>query len=318
MKPGRTAEGGSALRIYCQEDDLMDFDELPSSSRCQSGAGHPTQKRRFRPGDGFTLIELLVVIAVIAILAAFLLPALNSAREAARMAYCRNNLQQIHAGLEMYRNEAENYVDHDDPDYSVTPHPLHPWCEWIMGSAHKEGRKWFLSGGFKCSAYIEDAKVFLCPTDEPHPAQVNLDRANAWAFIPFEYSYGLAMEAGTWKPSPDSPEDGPGMYEAEDATKQVLSSDGLWSWMNNFSHEYVYGKTWSTPDWFSSTVSFRHRNGTTGLFVTWGGNVIAKTYMQLEDNKEGSISTQDLYFQYPGESPLYHFYSHGDTGAHRH
>lgn len=63
----------------------------------------------YRKSKAFTLVELLTVIAIIGSLVAILLPAVQSAREAARRTQCQSHLRQTAMGVELFHDAMQCY-----------------------------------------------------------------------------------------------------------------------------------------------------------------------------------------------------------------
>lgn len=69
---------------------------------------------------GMSLVELLVAVAILAILAALLLPAIQSAREASRANTCRNNLKQIGLAILHYESTYKHFPKGAEGRYDPT------------------------------------------------------------------------------------------------------------------------------------------------------------------------------------------------------
>ncbi len=148
-----------------------------------------------RKRTGFTLIELLVVIAIIAVLVALLLPAVQSAREAARRIQCKNNLKQI--GLAMHNYHEANsmlpmsfVVDYNTPGGEWSPHArILPYVDQANLYMQID-----LSTPYVAGSLVGTTRVgmFLCPSEPLDEARVGSSG------LPEHYPINYGFNSGGW------------------------------------------------------------------------------------------------------------------------
>jgi len=127
---------------------------------------------------GFTLVELLIVIAIIGILISMLLPAVNSAREAARRMSCNNNLRQTALAIHAYHEaHSELPVGAYGCCWGTWQAAILPYVEQLNLAEmyHEEGKydnpdtSYRYSGAKNTPVTKQQLSVFTCPSDGPHP-----------------------------------------------------------------------------------------------------------------------------------------------------
>jgi prepilin-type N-terminal cleavage/methylation domain-containing protein len=171
--------------------------------------------RRFKEelGRGFTLIELLVVIAIIALLAALLLPALNRAKERAKIAQCLSNLRQMGLGIKMYADDHAATLPYRDSIQSGKPGPFENYALGLGGDDPAPAHAFMARATNRpLYQYLLRSAVCRCPADQGQDEGF-LDSFNdngLWKPSNFEalgcsYRFNAALWGNGTREAPDDP-----------------------------------------------------------------------------------------------------------------
>ena len=136
----------------------------------------------------FTLIELLVTISIIGILVALLLPAIQSAREAARRMSCSNNLKQL--GLAMHNYESAHRILPPSRIANTNPVFQQSWMMMILPeieqspnfAIYNKNVNWFDQQNVPATS--QQISVFRCPSA---PTQRDLPAINWYNALGVNY-----------------------------------------------------------------------------------------------------------------------------------
>ncbi len=173
--------------------------------------------------SGFTLIELLVVIAIIAVLIALLLPAVQSAREAARRIQCVNNLKQIGLALHNYQ-ESRTSLPGADMVFNITEisalSNILPYLEQanVYNSINFD---FSYQDPNNSTAMYTVINGFICPSDLPDAIPSLGAQTNYMANMGSGIVWQSAIGPNVGLPQPN------GVFYGDSATRFADITDGL-------------------------------------------------------------------------------------------
>ena len=245
--------------------------------------------------SGFTLVELLVVIAIIGVLVAFLLPAVQQARESARRTQCMNHLKQI--GLAFQNHHDTHLVLPDAGNdwglprtkvngiVQIAPNQAWGWA-YQIGPYIEQRQVWELAADTDVAKAT--VKLLFCPT--PPPAHDHRRHAKRHAGRPARPDR-LRREHGTDGnfPSPLGGTNGTVIRSGTEAIRFSRITDGL-------SNTIIVGERQCNITRRNDPTMWDENNGWIDGYdwdtVRWGYAIFAPDYRSTSINYSRKFGSQ--------------------------
>ena len=218
-----------------------------------------------RSKRAFTLVELLVVIAIIGVLVGLLLPAVQSAREAARRMSCSNGVKQLMLAVHNYESAFSTLPPGTDQRFTGPPWRPLPYLEETAveqaydNGTYGTGGSWWASGAAwnvprtgatppqgRWGAGKPDIKTFVCASAPAPEECANLVQITAVGFADQDFR-GSLIGAGSGS--------GPyySIYIYSNSRPEVISGLGQTNYV--FNRGYASDRAYQGPFTYGSELA---------------------------------------------------------------